>query len=539
MKRVILLGCCLWNCLNINAQIDIEKAKTIITKQMESFCTVLDYLNAEDEYERYDTEDANKMFGGDYLQYNNTEYNTLGKWLKNFYCAQLDNEILQHTIVVDEMSIKKESNNPKNKRYSFKAILTRETGEGKDFKMKDVPVSFSVVLEDNNGIAIQEIKGDWKVKVVRPSYEWKYYLEVPNYHNEVAADGEKRQFSVRSWAQQMKVYEGIQTIPTERSVNVPVVVEGEKVDAEIKDNTVSVNFRYNYSREPRYYNVTVKQKKVGEEMINDGMVKKVTFTQLGQPKESWWKCLTQFDEYDAPDMDVKFHYGLDNTTFGLGATYRFDDTRFTLGFYGAMSKYRISLIDWTITKVYEQNTTIVIPGTTTNFGTTVIIDKNGNSVQVEKYTEKVIDVIKPTKRGYSQTMDPDGEAVHKKAYSYVMAMPGFYMNDWVHFDLGLGVARTQDTYRMEDAYQINVIEKSYVKDGVSETVTENKYVRTGDSFLYKDAAKFHFAVRPGLNLQIPVSSDEHYLKFGVGYTFVPSDKDANNLDLSVGFAFQF
>lgn len=245
-----------------------------------------------------------------------------------------------------------------------------------------------------------------------------------------------------------------------------------------KSMTDSGLYTYRIKRNISYDNIVhtfkVQQQGLGEEYgkgIRQGngiQSVDVMFSQQGKskplPPTTFGEWLTDFDEYDAGDMDVKFHYGL-KKTFGLSSSYRFEDSRFTLGLYLAMCKNRISQLDWNLFN-YEQSHYVSIETGTTNLGTTVIVDKNGESITVEKYKETV-SYIKPSKRGYSEQMDPDKEAEHKKVYSYVMVKPGIYINNRIQLDLGLGVARTQNTYRMEDAWQIKVIDKTYEKNGVA------------------------------------------------------------------------
>ena len=539
---------CIISFIPINAQSKSEIYEQI-SYTMDDFISDLNNMKDEEDETGRKIQSIGFTFGSpNYFFYNGQNYNNLSNWLRRFYLGQLGDDVLMHEMTINKNSIKKESDDKVDKRYSFKATLKRdnESNPRKDFLIKDEEVTFVVMVEEDKGVTILEMKGNWGIKRITPYYEWEYTLTIEQDSKYISPEGEEVTFKVNSFAQKNKIYEGLKKVGTGNPIRVKVSINGD--DKSMTDGGL---YTYRIKRNISYDNIVhtfkVQQQGLGEEYgkgIRQGngiQSVDVMFSQQGKskplPPTTFGEWLTDYDEYDAGDMDVKFHYGL-KKTFGLSSSYRFEDSRFTLGLYLAMCKNRISQLDWNIFK-YEQSQYVSVETGTTNLGTTVIVDKNGESITVEKYKETV-SYIKPSKRGYSEQMDPDKEAEHKKVYSYVMVKPGIYINNWIQFDLGLGVARTQNTYRMEDAWQIKVIDKTYEKNGVGQQETENVYERTGESFLYKDYEKFQLAVRPGINFLIPLDKyGEHNLTLGAGYTYVPGDTDANNLDFSLGYSFCF
>jgi len=535
-------------CINMFAQKNIEQAKMIIEKEMVSFRSVLDYMNSMDEEERYDTNDINFSFGGDYFEYNGKNYENLGIWLNNFYLKELKNHMLTHFIVVDNTSVVKLSDNPVDLRYRFNATLNRKNESSTDdFKLKEEKVSFVVMVEKERGIRILGIDGQWEINPIRPQYVWDYSLATSKDIVYIGENGGDDIISITSTAQQKKKYGDLEISNIGNPVPVEFIVKPEGNLTYKKNNdTISLKLNRNYSKDRKEYAITVEQQPVN---INTGYFvnknkgpyyKTINISQSGITRPiSIWEKIIYFDEYDAPNMDVKFHYGLNNT-FGLSTTLRVsEDYRFTLGLYAAMCGNRISQIEWgdMFKSTIITNSSSI--SSEVSIGTNIIVE-NGVEVTVEKYKETT-HLTEPDKRGYSSIVDPDGEAEHKKVYSYIMVTPGMYVNNWVHLDLGIGFSRSQDTYWMADAYVLETKEISYEKNNIPVMKTEYAAnIRSGESFLYKDRANWNFAVRPGVNFLIPLDMyEESYLTIGAGYTFVPGDVDANNLDFSIGYAFQF
>lgn len=544
MKRLMMTWIGWFCCLSIMAQVPAGLDK-LISDELNNLSADLTYMNPRVTDEKIEIKDINHSFGGEYFLYNNKDYDNFGQWLQEFYIRELGNlKDLNHDLVLDKNSIKKENDNPSDLRYRFTVTLIRtNSNTSDDFLFKDETITFlATVNKQEERIRINQIIGNWTVNPVYPHYEWMYSLNIND--NQMHFDGYGGSESIRceSTAQKVKVYGDIKKVDVGPQVKVDLIGEIEKgtfVDLKFQeDGSGNVSVRRNYGKTPRYITFKIYQKPLdntsGVGSGNGPQTQTVTVSQTAI-KVSGMKKLVSFDDYNAPTMDAKFHYGLNNT-FGLSANFLLADSRFTLGFYAAMCKNRISQLD--LGSLFTSTHTMSFGGSTTNIGNTVIIDQNGGEVKVENCQIQKT-VLAPDKRGYSNEVDPDGEAQHKKVYSYIMAMPGIHVNDWLHFDLGIGAARTQDTYEMADAYNIVVTETKYEINGVSNVQTEQEYKRSGKSFLYKDFESYHFAVRPGINFLLPVFSDEHFLKIGAGYTFVPGDKDANQLDFSIGYAFQF
>ena len=537
MKKLGIFFLCLYCCLSISAQNNLVKIKEDIEDGMKSFASELDYICSENETERRDIGSVNRFMGGEYFTYNKSPYQNLGDWLGRFYMNQLKKGEVNHVISVDRKTVKRLGTVKDGHCYQFEAILTRESATGEDVVIPDEKLVVDV--EVNRGsVRVLGIKGDMTIKRFTPEYRWNYELKVTGVPDVIDEYGGHYTAEVVSVAHLIKSYGDFKR-DTIEIAEVPVYYLGDKdKEDKVEKGSYNIKFPRNYSEYSKDYIIQFRQELIakGKDFYvsqgNFSQTFKKEVTQEGTEK-TWWEKFIEIDDYVAPYWDVNIHYGL-KTTFGLSFMGRFEDTRFTLGFLTAMCKDRMSqLWRWSYTWDYT------ILGTTTNLGTTVIVDQNGADVTVEKYSEKATDIIYPSKRGYSSEIDPDGEAKHKKVYSYNMLTAGMFVNNWWHLDLGLGVARTQDTYNMGDAYMIKVMERTYTLNGVTTTDTERRLERTGVSFLYKDKAKYHFAMRPAMNFYIPVSSDEIYLKVGAGYTYVPTDTDANNLDFTLGVGFNF
>lgn len=534
-KWGLLLMCICWS-LGINAQHNMEIVKETIMDGMESFASRLDYLYTEDKKEQADIYVVNRRFGGEYFSYNGRAYKNLGDWLQKFYYLQLKEGEVNHVVTVNQKTVKKIGTVKDSRCYQFEATLTRSVAYEEDMFIADEPVTIEVEVDVNGGVRILGIKGNWAIKRIAPEYRWVYELEVNNVPSNIDKLGGKYIADVISKARLLKSYGGQkESYVDEVNVQAYYIDENDK-EYKVKDGKYDLYFTKNYYSYGKTHNVRFRQEIVakGKDFyVSQGNYPQTFEKNVYQEKGPKNIEIFDFDEYDAPYMEANFHYGLKNT-FGLSIAGPFDDSRFTLGLYTAMCKNRISQLPKIVTEYYYNRV-----GMTTNLGTTVIVDGNGQSIQVEECTEKIIDIIYPSKRHYSNELDPDGEAKYKKAYSYTMAVAGMFVNNWWHLDLGLGVARTQDTYEMDNAYMMEVIEKTYTLNGVTKTETERRLERMGFSFLYKDYAKYHFAMRPSMNFYIPLADKSVFLKLGVGYTYVPTDTDADNVDFSIGCAINY
>ena len=522
MKKILVTCFLLWGCLSLTAQNKVEQAKAVIAKIMPEFIDNLNYINADSD-EQMEPEDIQATYGGDYLNINKSKYNNLTHWIQSYYKYQMGRRLLNHRIEVNKTSIEKVNNDKADLRYKFNATLRRESADtSQDFMLRDEEVSFVVIADKAVGITILEIGGNWNVNTIRPHYEWEYTLSVSDEDVYFSEYGGEETIKIESHAQQLKKYGGLKTL----KVGEPKKVEFKvKSDSYLKPvtsgNNIAVSTRRNYGEMTRQYTLNVTQvpldnKVYAHTVVTNGPQTRIISIRQGAKSRAGF---FDFDGMDAPSMDVKFHYGL-NTTFGLSASWLLEDYRFTLGLYAAMCENRLSQVDLGGLKI---SSSLELEAT---------YEEDGYQVHYKS--------VNPDERGYSSLVDPDGEAKHKKVYSYIMAMPGIYVNNWLHFDLGVGVARTQNTYEMAKVYRLATYEYTPLSDGLPTKETQYVPERTENSFLYRDYEKYRFAFRPGINFLIPLDKhDGKYLTLGGGYTFVVGDRDAHNIDFSIGYGFQF
>ena len=130
---------CIISFIPINAQSKSEIYEQI-SYTMDDFISDLNNMKDEEDETGRKIQSIGFTFGSpNYFFYNGQNYNNLSNWLRRFYLGQLGDDVLMHEMTINKNSIKKESDDKVDKRYSFKATLKRdnESNPRKDFLIKD------------------------------------------------------------------------------------------------------------------------------------------------------------------------------------------------------------------------------------------------------------------------------------------------------------------------------------------------------------------------------------------------------------------
>lgn len=480
--------------------------KNRIIEELEHFFSNLSMIN-DDEAPIQPATIASYYGGGHYFNANGTE-TTFVKFLTD-YRSTLGNTIVNHSLNLSVDKISKTSNIASDQRWTVVATLSRSSATNDEFYIKDEDITMIVRWNGFDKISILDIAFSTPLKIIYPQVRREYKLEIDKLNSKllVPNEGGEWKITVISSYKDIKYYPGL---PDKDVVghDYPAMFTynaSRDMDVKVKENsnTVSGVLKGNYSKEDRHYVITLNQKGNTESLL-------VAINQKGR-KGNFFEFYSHW-EYFQLDVLYSLKYNL-----GLSGLYTFDDSRFSLGAVIAVNfdSFRAMKEPFPV----SESSSISITG--------------GNTSDVTNGYKKNIHTDMPSSTSYSEMMDPYNEARHYTKRMLYMLQGGIAVNQWLSFNLGLGVASAQGLHFMKTAYARSVY--SYEKQDASLPDIPDVVVYTSKykDYYYKDSTKWGFAIRPALNFHIPFNEDLD-LALGAGYTFVTHLKDANSFDFSVG-----
>lgn len=489
--------------------------KKHIENSLGEFFSLLSYLN-DDELPTTASTIASDFKGEHYFRLNGRE-SDFESFLARYSKSDLNNNFVNHTLHINTNSIKKTTTDASDRRWSVNGTLSRENATGEDYIIKDENISFVVRFNGvDKQVSILDLNFSTPLNVVRPQMRREYQFEVDrrNSNLTVPYSGGEWKVSLVSKYRDVKYYPGISGRETYGEYFAsPFEYESTKgLNITLNENPpyLKGQLRGNYSKEPRYFNLTLRQQGNPQPLP-------VSITQYKKDKYNFFD-FDDFDQYFQLDVLYSLKYN-----FGLSGLYTFEDSRFSIGAliatnfdtFRAMEKLDLVKVSATASVTignYESEIT--------------------NGYKKSSYTDY------PGSTSYSDIMDPFDEAKHYTRRSLFLVQGGIAVNQWMSFSLGIGAAYAKGLHYMNTAYSRSFY--SYEKQDMSlpDIPDEIVYKPVYKNYYYKDSSKWGFALRPALNFQIPVGDDLD-IALGSGYTIVAGLDDANSLDFSLGLRWNF
>lgn len=510
MKNIVILLIALGIPVMGYSQNEYEIKKSI-ENSLNNFFSLLSFIN-DDEEPIHPNTIASAFKGEHYFRLNGKETD-FEAFLSNYSKSVLKNIYVNHTLKLNDRSIKKLSDDPSDRRWKVSGMLLRENATEEDYLITDENISFVVRFNEiDRDVNILEINFSTPLNIVRPQNrrEYKFELDSKNSKLIVPSVGGEWRIALVSKYRDVKYYPGIsgredvgQYYPAPFTFEAPYYL---KVTANEASPFLRGELKGNSSRESRNYTITFHQNK-------STLSLPIQITQKGKDRNIFF----DFDDsYSYFQFDVLYSLIYD---LGLSGLYTFCDSRFSLGllFETNFDSFRALNLDFQASE--SLNTSISTGGQTSDIT---------NGYKKTSHTDD------PSSTSYSSLMDPFNEAIHYTKKSVILLQSGIAINQWMSFNIGIGGARARGLHFMKTAYARTVYsyekQNASLPDIPSEVVYTNRY----KDYYYKDPEKWGFAVRPALNFHIPLNDDLD-LSLGAGYIFVNGLKDANSLDFSLGF----
>lgn len=526
MRRFTLFAICAINIFNMFAQSDAEKIKTI-KQSVEMLMSCISDIN-EDEDGYLDPSTIQYEFGGANYFIANGKDAVIADFFRNYSKRGLDGSLVYHIIDWTYNSVTKSKTSRSDNVWNITATLKRQSGNGEDFLVKDTPINLVVRFNGiDKNISLLEINFPTSIEKIYPRFEKEYYFKSNPSRRNVEWSGGQVNFDIDSRYRNVKIYSTLKTIPEETWYRLPFSVISSDFNYSInnQNNTLTGEIKPNYSKSgSNNYKMVLKQE--------DGLYAPITIEvyQGVKPKTSPF-------EFDSDiEHQIELFYSL-KYQFGLSYTYVIPDSRWTIGVLAAMNNNTfkatkpLQIFNNKPNLSIEQNVNIEI--NVNHNSSSNESDNSMNGYIVGEETEF------PTEDNYSSIFDPNNNAKHYTSRQFCVISPGFFITNWMRFDLGLGIARARDLHYMENVPSIT--RYSYTKTDpalpdIDDVVVYSNYYKT---FWFNDKQELSFALRPALNFQIPLGKyRERFLTGGIGYTYTPSIKNGSSMDFTFGFGFE-
>lgn len=167
MKHLLII---IWTLILPMTLVGQTKSQVIsdITNTMDDFASDLSFVNENQEYSTENIQSISRTFGSaDYFIYNNRQMSSFQEWMEEYCFRILNKEFVSHTIQIIQQTVEKVDKKEKvDNRYSFKAIMKRESSDAID---DEKTISFIVEWKGKGQyVSILEIKGDFNRLPVLP-----------------------------------------------------------------------------------------------------------------------------------------------------------------------------------------------------------------------------------------------------------------------------------------------------------------------------------------------------------------------------------
>lgn len=494
-----------------------EDMKYEIETGIRSFFSTISDLNDPDNAVTFERIVARYQKADDFT-FNGT-MTSMSKFLSDYQKNVLKNDNISHIIEkkrnVDIKLVKKGTD-----LYSYTGVLHRIfLDDEENVKVKDVDVNIEVFYDkskQDSRVLIRSINFDPKLSKVNVAIKDEHTFKTNSEKTYVNSDASLATANILSTKNTLRYFPGIDNTTSRYDyVRVPFTVinhQGVRKAVVLNDSTVSCEFYNNYSQQTRTYSVTLAQSGSNKQIV-------WTIVQSGRsiPESPWEKFVRVLTDYDNDEEkhDINVFY---SPKYDLGLSYMYtpEDSRFGFGL--------------TLATTFNSYKELFGTQQANAFTFTSLGDHFLNGYKVEH------EYLHPYNESYSELMDPYGEAEVKKLSSLMLANVGYYVNDWLRIDLGLGAACSKNIYHMNNAYGVDKF--TFVKTNPSLPDVDPYYyysVAVND-YDYKDKNKWGFAIRPSLNFRIPLVDDELYLPVGVGYTYVTNNSSISSIDFSIGIS---
>lgn len=510
MKRFLFLTAALILSVFTHAQ-EITH-KTTIKQSLEEFIAVIGTLNDPHDGSR-PTDIASAFMNGTYFRFNNSDIKPID-FLTNYSRNYLGQYIVNHELVFVENQIRQS-----NDTWIVNATLKRSSGTNEDFRIKDTDITFRV---RNNGVGrnvtILEIGFSPSLNILRPEWKDEYVFDVhsPGSHRWTGGEWVMK---VESKMRKVKYY-GDEAAAFGEYTAVPYEPTSSELNVRTSHDGVTCRVRVNDTRQEKKFSIDVTQKKL------DGTTasKKVYLTQYGKPSAF------DFDDSSAPMHQIEGMYSL-KYDVGLNYMLTIPNSRVSVGVAVASNfdsfKGLFHKSDNLKTSIHIENDIEI------NLG-------NGGSSAESDITNGYKKTTETIGGDYSSLLDPNNEAEHFTSRSFFLLQGGFYIFQWLRFDVGFGAARARNVHYMKDSYNVTKYSYEPTESSLPAIADVYQYERTGEDKYFRDKTKWSFAIRPAINGQIPLGGwNENCITIGVGYLYAPNLEGGNSFDFTLGYGWNF
>ena len=466
------------------------------------FFSELDAIN-DPEAVKSDVKDiVHSYLNGTYFKFNDVDVNNRARFIKQTYCTEyLESRIITHSLgdVGDWKFV------DQGDCWKVSGKLKAFSGTGEDYIIKDADAEFLIRYNGpDKNITILEIKTSPQLYVLYPQWYIQYDLKVNKDIDNLLYNqgGGEFDIDIISRARQVKKY-GNEVAEKNEWYFVEYTIlntDGLEVVSRNEDK-VTIRVSPNYSNATKYYDLTFCQTMLSGELYT----KEVKVSQRGVPippnpllnedQRLELGCLYGFDN----DIGIKWMLGAEDRRLWIGVEGGFDMDYVGVGFATPTSK-----------------------------------DNNYPSISISngyKITEQ-----KVLGKNATTLVDPYNEA--KPFYNKAFLLPhvGVNLHKYLRFDLGLGVMWIQRAYFMKNTY--DYIKYSY--ESLSEDLPPiddvYRYIRTNESYYYKEKTQWNFAIHPSVNVLVPLGEYSD-LTLGVGYLYVPYNNEHSETSIGLGLTF--
>lgn len=472
-----------------------------IRMSLSKFFEEIDAVNVPEEHVK-GADIAFQFLGGNYFKFNNIDYHPVS-FIETYCKNYLNSRIINHTI--ENLKFKSEG-------YGcFKVVgnLKRSAGDENDYIIKDSSVEFLIRYNsDGENVTILSMNFSPNLDIIYPKWSDEYVFKTEGLTNFSHTEGSQTLF-VDSKVRRVKSYDGE---VAERGEYVPVEYRfegsrGLKIK-QLDNNKLEISVNSNKYRRDLEYQLAISQVRSKENIVK----KTINIRQSGKPS------FFDFDDRWAPKYQLEVIYSL-KYDLGLNFMFTIPYSRFAIGGVVAtnFNSYR------GLFQRFENDSS------------------NGSSEKSSYITNgyrKTIETYTGTSAN-SNLVDPYNEVEDFVSRSYFLVQGGVYICQWLRFDLGLGVTRTQDVHYMKNTYDI--IKYSYEPMSADLPNIDDiyRYIRTDTDRYYRDANRWDFAIRPALNGQIPIGYSDNFITLSVGYLYTPFIHDFSSFDFSLGYGINF
>jgi hypothetical protein len=284
----------------------------------------------------------------------------------------------------------------------------------------------------------------------------------------------------------------------------------------VKQTNAAYNQRGNTITGKIPYNNTFSRKEFSFELIQEesGYIIQHTFIQEGKPRK-WWQ-----EENDDSALTFSLHSGI-KYPIGIGFTYRFDMSPFSLGFMFSSS---LGFLHQFKHMGGVLGTSLSVSASAESYTTSGDIKTVSSSVNLDDMT-------------YSSIVDPNNEAKHYDQNFVCLVTPSYHINVF-SFEIGIGIAHHNDRYHLKNAYKLTEINQYNIQTGEHISGPEYQYTSSEESHCFSGNGKLYFASKIGCGIFIPLDYfRENGLSIGIGYIYVPGSSKLCSPDFSIGYKF--